>query len=468
MSPPKDYHAVDTDENETTKKDPAPIVTTELKIHIAIVSALMLAMLVTIVRFSSPTRPEFNTYKHLLSPSWISPSLWIDNSDQQYATFRGNLKLLIPLMILHVSVSNAIQRSFVDSYRPRIAFSLAFSILFFAIYNGFSGLLKLGIVLGVNYVGAIMLRGSKLAPVWAWSYGLFVLIATNYYRGFQFGWISPHLSFLDAFPGLNSGWFDPLRFCFLRMVSFNMDFYWKCRLSDSPNDTARSFDAKKHLETCKECTTTPPKPNHCAKSRIETPLPLPSYNPLTYTTYLLYIPLYLAGPILTFNDFVHQFKTRPTTTLHLRPLLLYTLRWITCLLLMEIFIHSTFVIAIARAGAWKRFSVMEVACWGYIYIPMGGNKMYVVNLLVTFTFVAMWHDLSMNLLLWGWLISLSIVPETLAMRLFPHKRLAGWRHYNHVCGVGAVANILLMIACNIIGFGAASSGKSVGGGGVGV
>src|SRR2546429_4109827 len=50
----------------------------------------------------------------------------------------------------------------------------------------------------------------------------------------------------------------------------------------------------------------------------------------------------------------------------------------------------------------------------YIYIPLGGSKRPVLCMVVVFTFVALWHDISLKLLAWGWLIVLFILPEILA------------------------------------------------------
>ncbi|KAJ3139450.1 glycerol transporter [Physocladia obscura] len=307
------------------------------------------------------------------------------------------------------------------------------------------------------------------------------------------------------------------------MVSFDMDFHWKCCDGGASEEKVK---LQSHLDSCKECGKNGPN-NYCARARIETSLDINDYNIISYFTYILYIPLYLAGPIITFNDFINQLKTRPAATKNRKLVFNYVVRWIICFFLMELFIHSTFVIAIAKSSIWKQyFSSFQVACLGYfnlkhiwlkllviwrffrawammdgietienmnrcmsnnysasgfwrswhrsfnrwiiryIYVPMGGSRMYLVNLFVTFTFVAIWHDLNLNLLLWGWLISLSIIPETIAMKAIPHKRWESWRHYKHLCGVGAVANILLMIAVNIVGFGAAGGHENSADGGV--
>jgi len=100
----------------------------------------------------------------------------------------------------------------------------------------------------------------------------------------------------------------------------------------------------------------------------------------------------------------------------------------------------------------------------YIYIPLGGSggpgtrgplgqMRGVCNLLVVFTFVAIWHDIQLRLLVWGWLISLFVLPETVATLLFPRNN---WKNhpetYRMLCGVGAVGNLLMMMSANLVGF----------------
>ena len=47
-------------------------------------------------------------------------------------------------------------------------------------------------------------------------------------------------------------------------------------------------------------------------------------------------------------------------------------------------------------------------------MPLGGAKRTIINTVLVFSFVALWHDLTFRLLTWGRLISLFIVPELLA------------------------------------------------------
>ena len=135
-------------------------------------------------------------------------------------------------------------------------------------------------------------------------------------------------------------------------------------------------------------------------------------------------------------------------------------------------------IAVTISGLFGEFSVFSPNrsrnCdkpQRYIYIPLGGMQNIVVNTIIVFSFVALWHDLTFRLLAWGWLVSLFILPELLASYLFPASRVRTARTsnlldpdfclrlkfgnttwYRHVAGAGAVFNIILMMSANLVGF----------------
>lgn len=100
----------------------------------------------------------------------------------------------------------------------------------------------------------------------------------------------------------------------------------------------------------------------------------------------------------------------------------------------------------------------------YLYIPLGGSgglgasgpmgkAKAVLNLLVVFTFVALWHDINPTLLMWSWLITLFVLPEALAEFFFPRRKWSDHPNtYRVICGIGGVGNVLMMMAANLVGF----------------
>ena len=59
----------------------------------------------------------------------------------------------------------------------------------------------------------------------------------------------------------------------------------------------------------------------------------------------------------------------------------------------------------------------------YIYIPLGGSRNVVLNTVLVFSFVALWHDLTFRLLMWGWLVSLFVIPELVASYVLPPSKV---------------------------------------------
>ena len=62
--------------------------------------------------------------------------------------------------------------------------------------------------------------------------------------------------------------------------------------------------------------------------------------------------------------------------------------------------------------------------FSYIYIPLGGSKNVMLNTVVVFSFVALWHDLTFRLLAWGWLVSLFVIPELAASYLLSASKVS--------------------------------------------
>ena len=79
---------------------------------------------------------------------------------------------------------------------------------------------------------------------------------------------------------------------------------------------------------------------------------------------MLYVPLYLAGPIITFNDFMSQSQMSPTSITP-RSTAIYALRWAGLYCLMEIMMHAFHVIAISNDRAWVGFTPFRMMMVGF-------------------------------------------------------------------------------------------------------
>ncbi len=112
------------------------------------------------------------------------------------------------------------------------------------------------------------------------------------------------------------------------------------------------------------------------RKRVTTSLPDEDYTLLDYLAYCLYPPLYIAGPIITFNDFVwqvssylliraDQFQLRHPVPISRREQLSYLIRFAFCLLTMESVLHTMYVVAIKDTAAWAGDGPADLSMIGF-------------------------------------------------------------------------------------------------------
>lgn len=237
--------------------------------------------------------------------------------------------------------------------------------------------------------------------------------------------------------------------------------------------------------------------------------------------YAIYAPLYLTGPIITFNDYIAQARYK-SATIETSRTIRYGIRFLITLLVMEVVLHFEYVQAISNANPnwadytaaqlcmlsflqlhliwlklllpWRLFRLWAlvdgidppenmIRCvsdnystlsfwrsWHrsfyrfsvrYIYMPLGGASFKgwagaarsITTYMLVFTFVAIWHDIQLRLLIWGWLVVFFMMPEMMAGALFPKRK---WESrptaYRMIASLGAVVNVLMMMTANLIGY----------------
>ncbi|RDW78553.1 putative glycerol:H+ symporter (Gup1) [Aspergillus mulundensis] len=527
-------------------------------------------MFKTVVDVSQESHPTYSTYSHLLSPGWI-PGRKVDNSDAQYSGFRDNIPYLLVLLVAHPSLrriyeyftraSNASATNNATSIAAagdaraarRIRFDYCFALVFIIALHGISAI-KVLIILYLNYKIAKCLP-RKYVPVATWSFSIGTLFANEFCGGYPLArvigfWtaaadgpgqksaLMEWAKHLDSYGGLMPRWEVLFKITILRLISFNMDYYWSL---DSPgsspievslvnmrNTTPSDDHKKKQLDPT----------SLSERDRVKIPAEQSAFNGRNYLAYILYSPLYLTGPIVTFNDYISQQRYAPQSLTKTRTIL-YGTRFFLTLLSMELILHFIYAVAIINASPdwslytpaqlsmlaffnlhivwlkllipWRFFRLWALldgidppenmvrcvsnnysafAFWRgwhrslnrwvvrYLYVPLGGGSnrsattpaastsgtkpasspLYakarqIFNFLAVFTFIALWHDINLRLLMWGWLITLFVLPEAIGTLLFPPSR---WRSrpnaYRVICGIGAVGNVLMMMIANLVGF----------------
>ncbi|KAI0867586.1 MBOAT, membrane-bound O-acyltransferase family-domain-containing protein, partial [Hypoxylon argillaceum] len=508
--------------------------TPEFYVYLVGTALAIPAMLWVAYEASQPSHPNFKNYERFLSPGWI-PGRKIDITDPQYSTFRGNLPYLGALVVFH-PLLRRLYNAFIyrvtsgrQASRPtleeadqrlnqRASFDFGFAIIYLVALHGVSVFKILGI-LYLNYQVATTLP-RKSVPVATWVFNVGILFANDLCNGYHFKDIGLFFSgglvdesesnlvnwgrWLDSYGGLMGRWEILFNITVLRLISFNLDYYWSLdRRSSSPIE--KQLDPSSLSE----------------RDRVSTPAQAKDFSFRNYVAYAIYAPLYLTGPIITFNDYISQLRYKPAT-IELSRTIRYGVRLALALLAMEIILHFNYVQAIGSFSPlwheypasqlfllsflnlhliwlklllpWRFFRLWSltdgvdppenmIRCvnnnwstlgfwrswhrsfyrWSlrYIYVPLGGSSFAsardagrsIVTYVLVFTFVGLWHDIKMRLLIWGWLVVLFMLPEMAAQALFPKRRWEGSpTAYRMLCCLGALANVFMMIMANLVGF----------------
>ncbi|CAM1504655.1 Fc.00g022460.m01.CDS01 [Cosmosporella sp. VM-42] len=524
---------------ESSKKpprgEPSKWKTPEFYFYYVVMAIVLPYMFWVAYDVSRPSDPRYPKYQRYLRQGWI-PGRKMDVSDAQYHVFRENLPYMSALLIFHPLLRKLWNRlrpqpgkrseGGVNRMEQRASFDYVFAFLFLIVLHGFSAF-KILLILTVNYHLATKLP-RKYVPWATWIFNITTLFANEIYSGYRFrnmfAPISPAvptivgnevrmvdsslMSFglwLDSYRGLMARWEVLFNITILRLVSFNLDYYWSIDRGNS-----NSLE-KKQLDPA----------NLSERDRVAIPAEVKDFSYRNYIAYAIYAPLYLVGPILTFNDYIAQLKYR-TASIETPRTIRYAVRFLLVLLAMELILHYDYIGAINKANPdWSSYTAAQLSLlsffnlhviwlklllpwrlfrlWAlidgidppenmvrcvsnnfstqgfwrawhrsynrwlirYIYIPLGGASFRnwratarsIITYLLVFTFVALWHDIQLRLLIWGWLIVLFMVPEWVAAYLFPKRK---WENrvteYRMLCSVGCVINVLMMISANLVGF----------------
>nr|AAO25613.1 GUP1 [Nakaseomyces delphensis] len=477
--------------------------TLEFKFYYAVFILVVPQMFLAGYRASSSDNENYYKYQHLLSDGWILGRK-VDNSDAQYRFFRDHFWLLVAIVPVHVVVKRCILQA-TNVSKFKFDALLGGLVLFGA--HGVNSLRILTHIAIMYSIVHLFKRWRKVATVLTWVYGISTLFINDNFRTYPIGQIWSVLAPLDTMNrGIIERWDVFFNFSLLRMISYNLDYLTRYELLTKGDVTPNS---KKNDDSDNEELL------YNDKARMDAILPIEDYSVVNYLAYMIYTPLFIAGPIMTFNDYVFQSKrTLPSIK---KPFIVwYAIRFAFTVLFMELILHFFYVVAISKTKAWDNDSPFEISMIGlinlniiwfklmipwrlfrlwalldgvdtpenmircvdnnysalafwrawhrsynkwvvrYIYIPLGGSKNRVLTSLAVFSFVAVWHDIELKLLLWGWMIVLFLLPEMFASRYFAQFKDKAW--YRHICALGGAVNIWLMMIANLFGFCLGSDG----------
>jgi hypothetical protein len=190
-----------------------------------------------------------------------------DNSDFQYRGFRQNIPFLIILLIAHPLLRRAYDAFWrANTYtqvgpsagrgltmglttsaaadarlNQRISFDIPFAVVFLVALHGFS-IFKIVAILYINYSIAKKLP-RPYVPAATWVFNVAILFANDLCNGYSYARIfsffqSSSVAYekeepsrnlghtLDSYGGLIPKWDVLFNFTILRLISFNLDYYW--------------------------------------------------------------------------------------------------------------------------------------------------------------------------------------------------------------------------------------------------
>lgn len=117
--------------------------------------------------------------------------------------------------------------------QQRVRYDLIFSAIFLLALHGFSAF-KVLLILYLNFTMATNLPRTYI-PAASWIFNIAVLFSNEHYGGYPYASVARPLSggvtsnwggWLDSYGGLIPRWEILFNITVLRLISFNMDYYW--------------------------------------------------------------------------------------------------------------------------------------------------------------------------------------------------------------------------------------------------
>jgi len=386
------------------------------------------------------------------------------------------------------------------------AFRLLFGVGVLVVQHGYHACIVLGLA-AIAFALVRATRGTALCVPVVWCYAIAVLLFKESYRLRRYagyGFLDP---FFDSAYGGLYGWQFPANFLILRLVSFALDAHWATlRGTGLKND-----EAVAPITDSSSNGGSGSSGGSGGSSTSAAPLHPSEYTLLNFSTYVLYAPLYMAGPIVPFDDFVRSAR-EPR---HQRAVpWAYAARWGACLALFEYLTQRFPLFAVLNSGLFGRLSVYEMAAaaymalklmwlkflliwrffrlWAladgidppenmvrcmsnnhsleqfwrgwhasfnrwiirYMYVPLGGRRTRVWSVWPVFLFVAVWHDIELKLLVWGAMNSAFFVLEVAAKYVWAGEAVQAWQPAaRRVVEVMAGATyIIVLVGVNLVGY----------------
>jgi D-alanyl-lipoteichoic acid acyltransferase DltB (MBOAT superfamily) len=370
--------------------------------------------------------------------------------------------------------------------RKLFLFITSLATLYFL--HGRAGLIPIAICV-VHFAIAKVFGGTRLAPLTAWTFNTAVLLSMYFTSGYS----RVHaLAWLFAGGGQLLRWHTVFKIAMLRMLSFSMDYHWAlCQVPPNPA-------VAKHSEL---------------ERQQETPRPVAQYDFVTFFVYCFYLPLYIAGPIVTYNAFVAQLETPQKTVplwkairgvglvalyavcfdvcnhyfymnginenrwwydglnpSEIAAMALYMMNWMWMKFLIIWRFFRLFAVLdgidshenmprcismISRPSVMWRSWHASFNVWAvrYLYVPLGGRRWQWLTAWLIFIYIAMWHDIEVRWLAWAVINCAGLFIEGAITTTVGKSPRFEWLraawYYRHLQALGSAVSIYLLIVANL-------------------
>ena len=442
----------------------------------------------------------------------------IDLSDGQYRDFRSSVPLIVITSLLSVGLQSFLSwilRHFnvKDSQKQRaiVAYHVAFGITFLFIQHKYHMIVVLLICL-MTYVLLLLSVATQYPLSLMWIYAIFVMLFKECYRLKLLRHAFPSLDAIfdkNSYGGMYA-WQFPANFLVLRIVSFSAD-YIRCLGS------SKTFKSKTMMKRENKAKISAEEIEKFS-DREDGHLQLEDYNLMNMLAYLIYSPLYIAGPIISFDDFVKYLRNPQRK----ENVFIYLMRWCGAFIMMEVMCTYYPFFAVINSGLFRLLNAPEIAVvsymtlkmmwlkflliwrlfriWAlldgiappenmvkcmsnncslegfwrgwhssfnkwilsYMYVPMGGKDNKIWSVWVIFLFVAIWHDLEIKLIAWGLLNSTFLVIEVISRQIHTSRSFQSLPNFikNTIEIISGASFIFVLIGVNMVGYAVGLTGTT--------
>lgn len=269
----------------------------ELLLHTAVVSLALLFFAWKGYQFSWKFElgQEWDGYAPGLQPGMLGRR--VDMSDIQWRDFRAGLPAMAAFFVGAAGAARWLQHT---GGRPvsRASCHLLFSLAFLCHLHGACTAFVL--IMGMtSFCLAQAAAGRRHGTAAIWLGNVLLLLSARIGEGFRFAAINDALAHLDMHRGVMR-WDICFNMCILRMLSYGLDLHRHRQSADTHK--------RQNPEPCMGTSHPRPVPEASPTRQHAAVFQEGDYSLLMYMAYVFYAPLYLAGPIITYQDFSWQLK----------------------------------------------------------------------------------------------------------------------------------------------------------------